>query len=105
MSHWHVMKFGGSSLADLARVRRVVGIVQEQAARHPVALVVSAPGDSTDRLARSFEAALDRRREVVRRELHAWRSWLARFAMPGVLDPGAAFRGPLAEVEDILLSL
>ena len=49
---WTVMKFGGSSLANSERVARAAALV----AAHPgrVAVVVSAQGDTTDRL----EAAL-----------------------------------------------
>ncbi|MBR3475162.1 MAG: aspartate kinase [Oscillospiraceae bacterium] len=46
-----VQKFGGSSLADLSRLRRAAGIAAEARRRgSQVALVVSAAGDSTDEL-------------------------------------------------------
>lgn len=46
-----VQKFGGSSLADLTRLRRAAGIAAEARRRgNQVALVVSAAGDSTDEL-------------------------------------------------------
>ena len=105
MSTWHVMKFGGSSLADLSRVKQVVGIVAEQVAHGPVALVVSAPGDSTDRLTRCFQAALEDRRDDVAHELRSWKTWLQGFAMDDGFDPAHAFRGALAELEDILSSI
>jgi len=45
------MKFGGTSVADTDRIRRVAGIVQrQQAAGHEVAVVVSAMAGETDRL-------------------------------------------------------
>ncbi|MDR1637205.1 MAG: aspartate kinase [Treponema sp.] len=50
-----VMKFGGSSVADAERIRRVAEIVRAQLARKPV-LVLSAMGDTTDHL---LEAADD----------------------------------------------
>ena len=45
-----VMKFGGSSLASAAAIRRVASIVQSQLHLKPV-VVVSAFGDTTDHLA------------------------------------------------------
>jgi aspartate kinase len=51
-----VMKFGGSSVADAERIRRVAGIVQTQLERHPV-LVLSAMGDTTDHLLEAGDEA------------------------------------------------
>jgi aspartate kinase len=45
-----VMKFGGSSVADLDRLRRVAGFVVERARAQPVVVVVSAMGKTTDGL-------------------------------------------------------
>ena len=45
-----VMKFGGTSMAGTERIRRVASIVRKQAARHEVAVVVSAMAGETDRL-------------------------------------------------------
>lgn len=46
-----VMKFGGTSVADTDRIRRVAGIVcRQQEAGHEVAVVVSAMSGETDRL-------------------------------------------------------
>ena len=46
-----VQKFGGSSLADLDRLRRAAAIaLKRQRSGHRVAVVVSAMGDSTDEL-------------------------------------------------------
>ena len=46
-----VQKFGGSSLADLSRLRRAAGIAAEARRRgNELVLVVSAAGDSTDEL-------------------------------------------------------
>lgn len=52
-----VQKFGGTSLADPERLRRAAGICR--AAReqgHRLILVVSAPGDTTDRLSEDAQA-------------------------------------------------
>ncbi len=45
-----VMKFGGSSVADLDRLRKVAKIVVERAKQHAVVVVVSAMGKTTDAL-------------------------------------------------------
>ena len=46
-----VMKFGGTSVADATRIKRVAGrIVDARKAGHPVVAVVSARGDTTDEL-------------------------------------------------------
>jgi len=46
-----VMKFGGTSVADAIRIKRVAGrIVDARKAGHPVVAVVSARGDTTDEL-------------------------------------------------------
>jgi len=53
-----VMKFGGSSVADAARLRHVADIVRTQLARKPV-LVLSAMGDTTDHLLEAGNTALN----------------------------------------------
>jgi aspartate kinase len=52
-----VMKFGGSSLADAGRIRRMGQIVKDRLERRPV-LVLSAMGDTTDQLLEAAETAL-----------------------------------------------
>ncbi|MDR1248223.1 MAG: aspartate kinase [Treponema sp.] len=52
-----VMKFGGSSVADAERIRRVTEIVRTQISEKP-ALVLSAMGDTTDHLLEAASAAL-----------------------------------------------
>jgi aspartate kinase len=52
-----VMKFGGSSVADAARIRQMGEIVRTQLHRKPV-LVLSAMGDTTDHLLEAAESAL-----------------------------------------------
>jgi aspartate kinase len=54
-----VMKFGGSSVANGERIRRVEEIVRSQLDRKPV-LVLSAMGDTTDRLLEAGDEALER---------------------------------------------
>ena len=46
-----VQKYGGSSVADVRRIRQVAErIMRTKAAGHDVAVVVSAMGDTTDEL-------------------------------------------------------
>jgi len=52
-----VMKFGGSSVADAARLRHVAEIVKTQLPKKP-ALVLSAMGDTTDHLLEAGDIAL-----------------------------------------------
>ena len=52
-----VMKFGGTSVATPERLARVVEIVADARAQGAVAVVVSAMGDTTDRLIDAVEAA------------------------------------------------
>ena len=52
-----VMKFGGSSVADGWRIRRMGRIAEDRLERKPV-LVLSAMGDTTDHLLEASEAAL-----------------------------------------------
>ncbi|MDR2392969.1 MAG: aspartate kinase [Treponema sp.] len=53
-----VMKFGGSSLANEARIRHVAELVKPELPRKPV-LVVSALGDTTDHLLEAAVTALE----------------------------------------------
>ncbi len=54
-----VLKFGGSSLADLDKVRAVARVVARRAARQPVVVVVSAMGATTRELLARAEALTD----------------------------------------------
>ena len=46
-----VQKFGGSSVADAAKVKRVAGIIADTYSEgHDVVVVLSAQGDTTDDL-------------------------------------------------------
>ena len=53
-----VMKFGGSSVADAARIRHIAAIVKTQLVKKPV-LVLSAMGDTTDHLLEAGDLALN----------------------------------------------
>ena len=52
-----VLKFGGSSVGTAERLLRVLDIIRAERAQHPVAVVVSAMGDTTDRLLEAAERA------------------------------------------------
>lgn len=53
-----VVKFGGSSVADIARLRNAASIVAELRAQGPVAVVVSAMAGVTDALLRAGRSAI-----------------------------------------------
>jgi aspartate kinase len=54
-----IMKFGGSSVAEPERLRRVAAFVVERARAQPVVVVVSAMGKTTDRLVAEARALCD----------------------------------------------
>jgi aspartokinase/homoserine dehydrogenase 1 len=62
-----VLKFGGSTVGDPARIGRVLERVAEEAARGPIAVVVSAMGDGTDELTQAIEEAARGALPVARR--------------------------------------
>src|SRR5882757_1252394 len=66
-ARWQVYKFGGSSLGTSGRLPKVLELVV--AAPRPLALVVSALGDSTDWLILSAKSAADGNISQARREL------------------------------------
>jgi aspartokinase/homoserine dehydrogenase 1 len=56
-SAWHVYKFGGSSLGTLGRLQQVLKLIEQAAKEGPLAVVVSALGDTTDSLEHAVESA------------------------------------------------
>jgi aspartate kinase len=67
-----VMKFGGTSVADIGRIRNVAHHVKREVdAGHEVAVVVSAMSGTTDRLIKWCEEALKERRIFDTREYDA----------------------------------
>ena len=67
-----VMKFGGTSVADISRIRNVAHHVKrEVGAGHEVAVVVSAMSGTTDQLVRWCEESLEHRRIFDAREYDA----------------------------------
>jgi len=49
------MKFGGSSLADLERVERVADILVERSNKDQLAVVLSAPGKTTNNIVEAVD--------------------------------------------------
>ncbi len=66
-SRWQVYKFGGSSVGTPGRLPKVLELAI--AAPKPLALVVSAPGDSTDWLILAAKSAADGNISQARREI------------------------------------
>ncbi|MGA2818279.1 MAG: aspartate kinase, partial [Xanthobacteraceae bacterium] len=67
-----VMKFGGTSVADIDRIRNVARHVKREVdAGHDVAVVVSAMAGATDQLVAWCEAALQKRHIFDSREYDA----------------------------------
>lgn len=66
-ARWQVYKFGGSSVGTPGRLPKVIELAV--AAPKPLALVVSAPGDSTDWLILAAKSAADGNISQARREL------------------------------------
>ncbi|GAM67835.1 aspartokinase [Vibrio sp. JCM 19236] len=54
-----VLKFGGSSLADAERFMRAANIIANNADQEELAVVLSAPGKTTNKLVAIIEAALE----------------------------------------------
>ncbi|GAL10648.1 aspartokinase [Vibrio astriarenae] len=54
-----VLKFGGSSLADADRFLRAADIIANNAQQEEVAVVLSAPGKTTNKLVAVIDSALN----------------------------------------------
>ncbi len=57
----HILKFGGTSVGTAERLLRVLEIIRAERAIRPVAVVVSAMGDTTDRLLEAADLAAEGR--------------------------------------------
>lgn len=96
-SSWQVYKFGGSSLGTTGRLPRVLELIA--AAPRPVAVVVSALGDTTDWLILAAHSAADGEIAQARGELGRVRELALAIARPALSAHGLrAFRGDLDEV-------
>jgi bifunctional aspartokinase / homoserine dehydrogenase 1 len=79
----HVMKLGGSTVGRAASLSRALEIVAREATAAPLALVVSAFGDSTDELVAAYE-------EAMRGELGACRARVDKIAAIALEAAGGA---------------
>lgn len=95
---WQVYKFGGTSVGTTGRLPKVLELVV--AAPRPLALVVSAPGDSTDWLILAAKSAADGNISQARRELAQVRE-LATTIARTVLN-GQGQKGLKHDLDDIL---
>lgn len=96
-SSWQVYKFGGSSLGTLGRLPRVLDLIA--AAPRPLAVVVSALGDTTDWLILAARSAADGEIAQARGELGRVRELALNIGRPALSAHGLrAFRGDLDEV-------
>lgn len=94
-----VMKFGGTSLGAPERLARVVELIRDERLTGSIAIVVSAMGDSTDRLLAAVEAAAAGRFEeasAVVDELGDLATTNGLVAAAQLAPPGAAARPPRA---------
>lgn len=73
-----VLKFGGSSLADAERLLRAADIIINNAQQEEVAIVLSAPGKTTNKLVAIIDTAL-RHGDVERQVLELEQSFLLLF--------------------------
>ena len=96
---WQVYKFGGTSLGTPGRLPRVLDLIS--AAPRPLAVVVSALGDSTDWLILAARSAADGEITQARTELGRARELATSTARP--LFTAHALRAFKAELDEILL--
>lgn len=94
---WQIYKFGGTSVGTPGRLPRVLDLIA--AAPKPVAVVVSAPGDTTDWLILAARSAADGEITQARGELARVRELAATIARPVLTAHGLrAFKADLDEV-------
>ena len=102
-----VMKFGGSSLGAPDALTRVAGIIADRVSRAPI-VVVSAIGETTDRLLEAVEEAAAGRQAEARQAVAALRDDLFATVAP-VLTDGAELEtllgGHVEELDRLLLEL
>jgi len=90
-----VMKFGGSSVGSPERLLRVIDLISRHHAQGPLAVVVSAMGDTTDSLIEAARLAALGQSEPAR-AIAERAGELARSNARGVLEALASQRGPSA---------
>jgi aspartokinase/homoserine dehydrogenase 1 len=95
---WQIYKFGGSSVGTPGRLPRVLELIV--AAPSPLAVVVSAPGDTTDWLILAARSAADGEIAQARSELGRVRELALTIARP-ILTPHG-LRAFKADLDDVL---
>ena len=98
------LKFGGSSLADLEEIRRVLRIIEEQRSSRP-AVVVSAIGEMTDVLERLARQSLDRDGKFVIDELNNYFEPRLYRIIHGVVSQNIEQQKCLTEINRLLQEL
>lgn len=100
----HVLKFGGSSVADAGRIAHVADLVARARRQGPVAVVVSAVGGVTDRLvgAAGAAAAGDGSWRATAAELRGRHLEALHALAPDGRAAGAAIEARLAALERLL---
>lgn len=95
---WQIYKFGGTSVGTSGRLPKVLELIV--AAPRPLALVVSAPGDSTDWLILAAKSAADGNISQARRELAQVRELALTIARTVLNSHGQ--KGLKHDLDDIL---
>lgn len=99
-----VMKFGGTSVGDAARMRNVARLVLAERGRTPVVVVTSAMTKVTDALINLAQAARDRRSSDVEAILGELRRRHFE-AAEALTDPGSRREALIGTLRDLLLEL
>ena len=99
-----VLKFGGSSLADIDEIRRVIDIIRDRRERNP-AVVVSAPGDITDVLERLAFQSLENDEKIIIDEFNNYFEPRLYRIIHGVIARNLEQRECLTDVNRLLQEL
>jgi aspartokinase/homoserine dehydrogenase 1 len=101
----YILKFGGSSLGRPERLARALGLIRREHALHPVELVVSAFGDTTDDLIAAAHAAAEHRLEAALPRVDRLVNEALRVAREAAGDPLAAATAAVAALDAELREL
>jgi aspartokinase/homoserine dehydrogenase 1 len=108
-ARYQVMKFGGSSVGSPRRLRQVVELIGRHAKQGPLAVVVSAMGDTTDWLIEAADLAtkgdLDSALTVVARIAHLAKTNAAALSPTQSTALAARVDGLLAPLQQLLQGL
>ena len=98
-----VMKFGGTSVESAAAITRLAGIVRSRLAQKPIVVVVSAMGQTTNRLLEMAQLAVEGRREEAQARLAEWRAYTDEIA--GAFGAREALAPEYGELPELLRGL